>query len=264
MPPSIVDRVLRRGSRPSNEAGALPTFITIGTMKGGTSSLHRYLAHHPDIGMSVPKETDYFFRPDHGGHDLSWYRGLFPTTGSQRGESSPNYTKRHLFEGVAERMHAALPELRLIYLVRDPIDRAVSHFLHSVARKRVGIDDFATTFADLDNPFLLTSMYGHQIEPFVRAYGMERILVLASEDLRDDRAAAMRRIFEFLGVDPDFTSPEFEVVSHVTTEKLEKFGVPNDRPVLSPEQHEAVATHLRPDIDRFRAMVGQDFAHWSV
>ena len=266
MAPSILDRVLRRASSPSADdvEGPLPTFITIGTMKGGTSALHSYLREHPEVGMSKPKETDFFCRPDHDGHDLSWYRGLFSGSGPQFGESSPNYTKRHLFDGVVERMQPVLPDIRLIFLARDPIDRAVSHFLHNVAKGRVSRDDFAAYFDDVDNPALLTSRYDYQLKPFVEAYGVDRILVMASEDLRDDRAAALKRVFAFLGVDPEFTSPSFTIDRHVTASKMEKAGESLDRPQLSEHQRETIAQHLRPDIDRFRALVGQDFAHWSI
>ena len=245
--------------------GPLPTFITIGTMKGGTSSLHSYLQSHPQVAMSRPKETDFFCRPDHDGHDLAWYQSRFHRRrGEQYGESSPNYTKRHLFDGVVGRMQAVLPDIRLIYLVRDPIDRAVSHFLHNVAKGRVGRDEFSTYFEDLDNPILLTSRYGWQLEPFVEAYGMERILVVASEDLRDARKATLARVFAFIGVDPQFRSSSFEVDRHVTADKTTTAGEPLERLTLSPSQQAAIADHLRPDIDGFRALVGQDFAHWSV
>jgi hypothetical protein len=267
MAPSLIDRVLRRTASSSADEpseGPLPTFITIGTMKGGTSALHSYLREHPQVGMSKPKETDFFCRPDHDGHDLAWYRGLFSGSGPQFGESSPNYTKRHLFDGVVERMHPVLPDIRLIYLVRDPIERAVSHFLHNVAKGRVSRDDFASYFDDLDNPALLTSRYDYQLEPFVQAYGLDRILVMASEDLRDDRASALKRVFAFLEVDTDFTSPEFAKDRHVTSWKMKNAGESLDRPTLTERQHEAIADHLRPDIDRFRALVGQDFAHWSI
>lgn len=267
MPPSLLDRVLRRAERPTiaeKVEGPLPTFITIGTMKGGTSALHNYLGEHPQVCMSKPKETDFFCSPDHAGHDLEWYRSRFSGTGEQSGESSPNYTKRHEFEGVAERMHALLPDIRLIYLVRDPVERAVSHFLHNVVKGRVHRDDFGTFFDDLDNKALMTSRYHHQLEPFVAAYGLDRILVATSEDLRDDRAATLARVFTFLDVDPDFSSAKFDVDRHVTATKLEQAGEPLARPTLTPRQHEAIAEHLRPDIDRFRALVGQDFAHWSI
>ena len=161
MPPSLLDRVLRRApALPADDVeGPLPTFLTIGTMKGGTSALHSYLAEHPQVGMSKPKETDFFSRPDHGGHDLAWYRSRFSGSGPQFGESSTNYTKRHLFDGVVDRMQPVLPDVRLIFLARDPIERAVSHFLHNVAKGRISSDEFSTYFDDLDNPALVTSRY---------------------------------------------------------------------------------------------------------
>jgi len=254
MPPSLLDRFRR--------SGALPTFVTIGTMKGGTSALHTYLRQHPQVCMSTKKETDFFFRP--AGHDLAWYRSQFTERADQYGESSPNYTKRHEVEGIARRMHALLPDLRLIFLARDPIERAVSHFLHNVVKGRVLRDDFEVYFDDLENPALLTSRYHWQLDPFVEAFGLDRLLVLSSEQLRDDRAQTMEQVFSFLGVDPTFTSPKFDVESHVTSAKLIKAGESIDVPVMSAKQRERVAESLRPDIDRFRALVGQDFAHWSI
>jgi hypothetical protein len=259
-------RVLRRASTapPDDVEGSLPTFITIGTMKGGTSALHSYLREHPQVGMSKPKETDFFCRPHHDGHDLSWYRGLFKGPGPEYGESSPNYTKRHLFDGVAERMYEVLPDIRLIFLARDPTERAISQFLHNVAKGRLRRDDFSSYFDDLDNPALVTSRYDYQLAPFVRAYGLDRILVIASEDLRNDRTAALKRVFAFLGVDPEFKSPKFTIDRHATSHMMEKAGESLERPTLTDRQLAAIAHHLRPDIDRFRALVGQDFAHWSV
>jgi hypothetical protein len=264
MPPSLVDRFLRRSASQSAEEfdGALPTFVIIGAMKGGTSSLHSYLREHPQVCMSKKKETDFFFRP--ADHDLSWYRSQFTEPADQYGESSPNYTKRHLVDGVAQRMHDLLPDARLIFLARDPIERAISHFLHNVDKGRVGRDEFESYFDDLDNQALVTSRYHWQLEPFAEIYGLDRILVLASERLMDDRADTIAQIFRFLDVDPGFSSPKFNVKRHQTSSKSGPDGELLDRPVLSPRQRAAIAESLRPDIDRFRDLVGQDFAHWSV
>lgn len=233
-------------------------------MKGGTSALHGYLREHPRVSMSKKKETDFFYRPDHGGHDLDWYRGQFVGAADQYGESSPNYTKRHEDAGIVERLREVLPDVRLIYLARDPVERAVSHFLHNVAKGRVRRDEFDEYFDDLENPALQTSRYHWQIEPFVEAYGLDRLFVASSEDLRTDRAATLARIFAFLDVDPAFTSAKFDAESHVTSDKMKKVGESVERPTFAPHQRERIADHLRPDIDRFRALVGQDFAHWSV
>jgi hypothetical protein len=254
---------LRRARTAQGAKGRLPTFITIGAMKSGTSALHQYLQEHPQIEMSRRKETDFFFRPDQGGHDVDWYRSHFTGSGEQFGESSPNYTKRHVFDGVAERMHAVVPDIRLIYLVRDPIDRAVSHYEHIAARGRTDRNQFEKYFENFDNPTLKTSRYAYQLEPYVETFGMERILVIASERLRDDRRAVLRRVFSFLGVDPDFTSPSFDIDHHVTPNTTPDGEVLE--PLVLPElDRQVIADHLRSDINRFRSMVGQDFAHWSV
>ena len=265
MPIPLLDRFRRRSaSRSTTEEfdGALPTFIIIGAMKGGTSALHNYLREHPQVCMSTKKETDFFFRP--AGHDLAWYRSQFTEPADQYGEASPNYTKRHLVDGMPQRMHELLPDIRLIFLARDPIERAVSHFLHNVHKGRVRRDEFETYFADLDNQAVQTSRYHWQLEPFVEVYGLERILVLASESLRDDRAETIRQVFRFLDVDPGFSSPKFDVERHVTSRKAGPDGELLDRPTPTEQQHKIIADHLRPDIDRFRGLVGQDFAHWSI
>ena len=84
--------------------GRLPSWIIIGTMKAATSSLHRYLAEHPDIAASEPKELDFFIEPRFSELGLDWYRAKFadPPGALAAGESSVNYTKVHEFPGVAE------------------------------------------------------------------------------------------------------------------------------------------------------------------
>ena len=112
----------------------LPTFITIGAMKCGTHSLHQYLDLHPEIAMSQRKELNFFLTEAKFAQGLEWYSAQIAGNGTARGESSPNYSKCHMFPGVAERMHATLPDIKLIYLVRDPVERAVSHYVHFPAR----------------------------------------------------------------------------------------------------------------------------------
>lgn len=244
--------------------GALPTFIVIGAMKSGTVSFHNYLDAHPEIGMSRPKETNFFSTPDHNGHDLRWYRKQFFGRGPQFGESTTWYTKRHERDGVAQRMHAQFPNLRLIYLVRDPVERAVTHFLHDISKGRVTPDDFDAVFADPTTTYFQSSRYAYQLEPYLELFGRDRILVITSEDLRDERVATLQRVFAFLGVDASFTTPTFDVVHHRTVDKPSIGTDLVARLQLSPEQRAFVADALRDDIDRFRALVGDDFARWSL
>src|SRR3954465_14378495 len=112
---------------------AMPNLIIIGGLKCGTTSVHHYLGLHPEIGMSRPKELNFFVEELNWPLGADWYRGHF--TGDERvqGESSPHYTNEPRFAGVAERIHGLLPEARIVYIVRDPIDRMLSHYLHNVA-----------------------------------------------------------------------------------------------------------------------------------
>jgi len=118
-------------------AGALPNLVVVGAMKCGTTALHGFLDRHPEIAMSDPKELNFFFGPAAGSGDdapwaegnrhrgVGWYRHQFPVAAPVRGESSPGYTSPSE-PHVAARMAALIPGARLVYLVRDPVERAVS------------------------------------------------------------------------------------------------------------------------------------------
>ena len=93
-------------------------------MKCGTSSLHQCLDDHPGICMPRIKETDFFKTNENYQAGMEQYLGYFSGDGI-RGEISPNYSKCHLFPGVPERIHQALPDARLLYIVRDPLERII-------------------------------------------------------------------------------------------------------------------------------------------
>ncbi|MEM9772050.1 MAG: sulfotransferase domain-containing protein, partial [Cyanobacteria bacterium P01_D01_bin.73] len=103
------------------EEWMLPSFVIIGAMKGGTTSLHRYIASHPNVVTSSIKETDFFRSAKDYSKGIDWYESLFEGSGTYAFEASTNYTMRHKFPGVPERMHSVLPNAKLIYLLRDPI-----------------------------------------------------------------------------------------------------------------------------------------------
>ncbi|HVM40035.1 MAG TPA: hypothetical protein VM618_04550, partial [Acidimicrobiia bacterium] len=102
--------------------GRLPDFVIVGSMKSGTTSLFQYLGLHPGVGLPARKELDFFVAHRNWRRGEGWYRSQFAPVadGLVTGESSPNYTMRHLFPGVAERMAAVVPDARLLYVVRDP------------------------------------------------------------------------------------------------------------------------------------------------
>ncbi len=184
-------RARRRAGRPG---GALPNLVVVGGLKCGTTSLHHYLDLHPEVEMSRPKELNFFVDELNWALGPEWYASHFSGGAPVRGESSPHYTNRPRFEGVAERMRSLLADARLVYMVRDPIDRMLSHYLHNVGG---GYDDrtLADAFADLDSAYVSRSRYFFQLEPYLETFGGDRIEIVAREELKRDRPATMRRVF---------------------------------------------------------------------
>jgi hypothetical protein len=199
-------RARRRSGR---RGGVLPNLVVIGGLKCGTTSLHHYLDLHPAVEMSRPKELNFFVAELNWSLGRDWYASHFSRGGAFRGESSPHYTNRPRFEGVAERMRSTLADARLIYMVRNPIDRMLSHYLHNLGG---GYDDrtLAEAFADPQSAYVNRSRYFFQLEPYLEAFGEERIEIVGREELKRDRRATMRRVFEFLGVDRGFDSEQFD------------------------------------------------------
>ncbi len=199
----------RRGPRPGEGTGALPNLLVIGGLKCGTTSLHHYLNLHPQIAMSRPKELNYFCEELNWGLGEDWYRTHFGPTAPVRGETSPHYTARPRLEGVAARAALVAPDARIIYMVRDPIDRVLSHYLHNVGGG-YEVRSLEQALGRTDTAYVDRSRYAYQLEPWLEAFAPERVRVVSREELRDERAATLRSLFELLGVDPAFTSPEFD------------------------------------------------------
>jgi len=193
-----------RGWKPRHRAGPLPGFLVIGAMKSGTTSLFHYLADHPQIHMSPLKEVDFFIREGNWGRGVDWYRRQF--SGASRetmaiGEASTSYTKFPEFSGVPERIASTLPDVRLIYVVRDPIERIRSHYQHRVliGAERAPLDVAVVE----DSRYVDCSRYAFQLEQYRDFVDPRRMLVVTSDSLRSERESTMRGIYGFLGVDPN-------------------------------------------------------------
>lgn len=185
----------------------LPTFIVVGAMKAGTTSLYHYLRHHRDVAMPKVKELDFFVEEMNWPRGLGWYAQQFAGSGDAvaRGEASTVYTKFPRYRGVPERMAAVVPDVKLVYVVRDPIERIRSHYRHRVA---AGAETAAPDTAVFENPIYLDySRYAMQVEQYLDHFPPEQMLVVTSEALRSDRAPTMARVYRFLGVDPEFVTP---------------------------------------------------------
>ena len=268
----------------------LPDFVVIGAMKCATSSLHRYLAAHPDTAMSEPKELDFFIEPNFSRHGLDWYRQRFvgPADAAVVGESSVNYTKRHEHTGVVERMAATIPDAKLIYIVRDPLARIESHWVHSVGAGRWR-GSFADAVADLEaSRFVQTSRYWHQLEPFVEHYGTDRVKVLSYETLVAEPHRTVDEVLAYLGLPQGFDHPIIGERIHRGERKLRPnalgrlfwkdrvvrrrlrrrvprlVGTPIPKPEWSEADRARVVDYLQPDVDAIRAFSGLGFDEWSL
>ena len=212
-----------------------PTFVIIGAAKAGTTAMHRFLEKHPQVYMSAEKET-HFFALD--GRDPGFqapgdeqhfnrrciyrprsYVEQFTTPESMsedvtaRGESSPSYL---YYPFVAERLAVAKPEIKLIVLLRDPVERAHSSYVHLC---RAGSEDagsferglalederVAANFSFLWH-YRRASRYAEQLKPYFERFPREQILVLHHEDFLARPENVFRRVLGFIGVDPDFTT----------------------------------------------------------
>jgi Sulfotransferase domain len=270
--------------------GALPNVVIIGAQKCGTTALHSYMARHPSISMSSPKELNFFIDDRREGswhRGLDWYRSHFDSDAEIRGESSPNYTADPLMPGVPERMARVIPDAKLILLVRDPIERVRAGYVHHYAN-RVEKRGFAEAVLAPDSPYVWRSRYHHQLDRWLEHYPLERILVIAQEELRKSRRPTLKLVWRFLGVRENVWREGFrkrrlktedirrrtalgalvaDHVSHVRWRQLQRyrfFARPFEPPEIDAEVHAALADLLREDAKRFREVTGQSFPQWSI
>ena len=182
----------------------LPTFVVIGAMKAGTVSLTHYLDEHPDVFIARGGrfgEPNFFVAEHNWLRGRDWYESLFDGAGRAAaiGECSPTYTWAHAYRGVPERMAQLVPRTRLVYIVRDPIARMQSMYMHQVS---AGRERRRPEVALLDDRYLGPSRYGFQLAAFLEHFDRSQLLVIANEVLRDRPREALSAVFGHLAVDP--------------------------------------------------------------
>jgi hypothetical protein len=170
-------------------------------MKSGTTTLCHLLGQHPEVFMSEPKEVEFFCKDEIYAKGWDWYMSLFAGAKNKSaiGEGSTSYTKAPLFPNVPERIARHIPEARLIYIVRHPLERMESHWMHRVQHGDV------RTFKKMQREYsnlIDTSRYWSQIQRYRRYFGDDQILVLFFEDLKEKPELVLKQCFTFLSVDP--------------------------------------------------------------
>lgn len=284
----------------------LPTFLLVGAMKAGTTSLYHYLAAHPQVATPRYKAPEFFVAEANWHRGVDWYRKQFPPTGPEIlavGEASNAYTKHPRYRGVPKRVASVLPDVRLIYVVRDPVARMRSHYQTKVAEGSEVAPFAEAVFAD--HIYLDYSRYALQIEQYLDHFPQEQLLVITAEDLRGRREATMQTVYEFVGVDPaaapDNLDREFyktkdraarsplplwlrkglkrrfpatrrfkELESDLIgafrrhTQRGDRGPLPAERFVIPDDVRRRLTAELEDDVRRLRRYVGPDFDGWGI
>jgi Sulfotransferase domain len=214
-----------------------PSFMIIGAQRCGTTSLYHYLSQHPAVQPAIAKEVHFFDNSYTRG--LRWYLAHFPAASQRQralregrdlvtGEASPYYV---FHPAVAERVKKALPDVKLILMLRDPVKRAYSHYQHEVAlgeerlsfeealdaergrlsgeRERLLEDPSYRSFNYQHHSYVARGAYVEQLRTWLRLFATEQLLVLTSEAFYKRSDGEFKRVLEFLGL-PPFDLPAYE------------------------------------------------------
>jgi Sulfotransferase family len=316
----------------------LPNLLVIGAAKAGTTALQHYLAQHPDIFMSPVKEPNFFAfggaiprfegpeiegadwsvrdrlrreRYEYSVVDAEAYLRLFAQAGRRRvrGDVSPAYL---YFPGAAQRIKDALPAVRIVAVLRNPVDRAHSKFLQMRRDRGEPLDQFEEALAVEPERerrnwaptwlYAARGFYSRQLEPYYCLFGAEQIHVVLHEDLQRHPEACLRRLFSFVGIDPnvridvslrhnvtaDKYLPRHGLVYHALAEpflrsarlqavvpaRMLAWARPTARQLLlrrlageaavplTLETRRELTARFAADILRLEQLIGRDLGHW--
>lgn len=211
--------------------------VIIGAAKAGTTSLARWLGDHPECCLSEPKETLFFGRNDLYSRGITLYQeSYYPHYAGERivGEATPAYSHRSRYPEVPSRIHAHNPDTRIIYMVRDPIDRSVSAWKMWASMDPIGdaygdhlINSAKNGFNKwLSDPEIYrnvveTSRYGWQLEAW-NAFPENRRMIIFLEDMRKNRAQVVGDVAAFLGIDQEKLVNAGKVVHNRGEDRVQK------------------------------------------
>ncbi|MDR3632916.1 MAG: sulfotransferase [Isosphaeraceae bacterium] len=178
---------------------AHPDFLVIGAMKSATTTLHVQLARQPGLSMSPVKEPNFFSDDENYEKGFAWYEGLFldAAQGSIRGESSTHYTKLPTYPRTVDRIADALPGVKLVYVMRHPVDRLVSQYVHerTVGRTADGLHEAIDGVPEL----IEYGLYSMQLRPYLETFGPRNVLPVFFARLVSHPQQELERICAFLG-----------------------------------------------------------------
>ena len=254
----------------------LPDFVIIGAQKCGTTSLYHFVVMHPAIAPAYKKEVDYFsVRYKFG---KLWYRSHFPTNLSRRyfykktkqkllsGEASPTYI---FYPTVSGRMKEMLPDIKLIAILRNPVDRAYSQYHHNIRHKNETLSfekaveleeercagekerlirepDFVPVHYR-KHSYLARGIYADQLENWFKHYSKRQFLILTTEDFRKNSQQTLDQVFDFLGVH------SFKV------ENLRDRNIGNYKKRMNEDTRKFLIEYFKPHNERLSKLLQRSF-----
>ena len=286
----------------------LPNFIIVGAPKSGTTSLYHYLSEHPQVFMSEPKEVNYFSREeieaqglyysDFKVKDFDSYKMLFSKGTDKKavGEGSVSYL---FYPETAKKIKAVLPNIKIIILLRNPLERGYSHYLMDF---RLGLVDltydeivFKTVkHKNLDlyyQQYVELGLYYQQVARYVDFFGSKQVKIYLQEDLRNNPESIIEDLYDYLEVDKSFTPnidqeynsfsmPKNGLIqkiygSYIVRATLSKL-VPNSmkelllntffertkKPKLSIKTEELLLALYKIDIENLEKLINLDLSNW--
>jgi hypothetical protein len=239
---------------------ALPTFLIIGATKAGTTSLHHYLGQHPDVFVAPRKETNFFAQESalcFTGDAVTVpeeYEEQFSSAVSQKavGESSPAYLA---VPKAPRRIASLLPNIKLIMILRDPADRAYSHYTMRRAQGREDRETFEEVLLEPDrdpeHSYTERGFYGLFLERYLKHFPREQLKIFLYEDLTKDTMNVVKECFEFIRVNPNFT-PDISKRHNATAKPAP----------LKKETRQKLINLYRKDIEKLQTILGKDLSSW--
>jgi len=189
-------------ARPSMPlARPLPDFAVIGAMRAGTTTLQKILATQQGVCLPGMKETDYFIASKNHHRGAGWYRGRFEDPQALCGDISPNYAKRDIFPEAPSLLHETNPAARLIYIVRDPVTRALSQYNHAWLTGSDMPEPTALLDSEEGEHIINTSRYHWQLQPWLKLFPEEQILIVDFDELTRKSQTSLPAIGRFLDVE---------------------------------------------------------------
>jgi len=238
----------------------LPNFLIIGATKAGTTSIHNYIGQHPEVFVCPRKETNYFAQNsalcllEDTISNLEEYEEQFVDVKDEKaiGETSPAYLA---VPDAPKLIHETIPDVKLIAILRDPAERAYSHFLMRRKQGKELRESFARCMEEEDidpaRSYWHRGLYGEQLERYYKLFKPEQILIILYEDFVSDQLGTIQQIFAFLDVDDSF-KPDIS----------KRYNANPPAEPLSDGMRKKLIEMYREDILKAQELIEKDLSDW--